>query len=265
MNAATVGFEFAGRRVLLSTPPGEEQSLAAVGRRFYATPIPGFVPPGDGVEPLDVGIAPGLGPCDRGQAIAVALVAAFDRAGLVPLHAAGLVAPPGSPGMIVFGAAGAGKTTLSTALMSVGWRVATDDSLMLEPETLDCRAFRRTMEPQIGWRADGTRQKRSWDLAAEAPERFVAVFAPRGLVFLGSRRETATALSRISASEAFLRLLAVAGRPDPVRIEILGRLASCGPAFEASCGPDVIRAPEIVSASLSAAFSEAGSPDWVTS
>jgi hypothetical protein len=239
-------FEFAGRRILLGLSNIDDSDLAHLGRRFFASrPLPCFRPD-ERTPRLEISIPRGARPRDRRQAMASGLVSGFGQAGLVPLHAAGLVMPSSSLGVLVIGEAGAGKTTLASSLLKAGWSVASDDSLMLEPVTLQCRAFRRTIEPQIGRRPDGTRRKHSWIPALEIPERFVSHLSPGGLVFLGARAASTTMVP-LSAAGALIRLLGAVGRRDHETVTALHRLTGCGPLILASCGPDVMSAPAAVS------------------
>ncbi len=238
-------FEFAGRRIMLDLSNIDDRDMAHLSRRFFASRLQPCFRPDERTPRLEISIQPGARPRDRRQAMASALVSGFGQAGLVPLHAAGLVTPSGSVGVLIIGEAGAGKTTLASSLLKTGWSVASDDSLMLEPLTLECRAFRRTIEPQIGRRPDGTRRKHSWVPALEIPERFVSRLSPGGLVFLGARAASTTT-APLSAADALVRLLGAAGRRDHETVAALHRLAGCGPLILASCGPDVMSAPEVV-------------------
>ncbi len=239
-------FEFAGRRILLGLSDIDDSDLAHLGRRFFASrPQPSFRPD-ERTPRVEVSIQQGARPRDRRLALASGLVSGFGQTGLVPLHAGGLMTPSSSLGVLIIGESGAGKTTLVSSLLKAGWSVASDDSLMLEPLTLECRAFRRTIEPRVGRRPDGTRRKHSWVPAIEMPERFVSRLSPGALIFLGERAASTTLLP-LSAADALIRLLGAAGRRDPETVAALHRLTGCGPLVLASCGPDVMNAPDLVS------------------
>lgn len=252
-------FEFAGRRVSVSAPLVDERTLVAFERRFFAKRVAPIAPTPDPRQRSQVPHEE----CE-GSRLVQALVSGFDRVGLFAFHAAGLVAPTGSPGVLVLGRASSGKTTLASSLLKVGWRVASDDALMLDSLTLNCLAFRRTMEPQVGWRPDGTREKFAWDLAVDTPEQFAPQLTPRAIVFLGSRTTTSSTFVRLPEGEAFLCLLRVAARRlTPERIGLFRRLATCGPALLASCGLDVLSAPEAVSERLLSTIADPDHPGSV--
>ncbi len=229
-------------------PSTEPWDFASLERRFYLTRLPSTGPIDDRVLRQEVVVPADPAPSERGLLLTLALVRGFGALDFVPLHAAGLVPPAGRSGLLIIGPTGAGKTTLASALLRVGWKIASDDLLMLERSTMECRAYRRTVEPQIGWKPDGSRQKTSWDPAVETPGLFVPVFRPGALVFLGDRGPAATTLSSLPAADAFVRLLGAAEQRDEGTIHTIHRLAQCGPAFLAACGPDVLEAPREVSA-----------------
>lgn len=67
--------------------------------------------------------------------LTLVLTTGWRRAGWVPLHAAGLVAPGasvgGSSGVLVCAASGGGKTTFTVAMVRRGWHSLGDDKLLM--------------------------------------------------------------------------------------------------------------------------------------
>ena len=63
--------------------------------------------------------------------MALAVHAALRQCALYSFHGAGLALPDGSAGLLVAGAAGTGKSTLTLRLAQRGWRYLGDDSLLL--------------------------------------------------------------------------------------------------------------------------------------
>jgi hypothetical protein len=63
--------------------------------------------------------------------------------GLFHLHGAALCAPLRHAGLVLAGASGVGKTTLSLALMMRGFTPFTDDIVLIDPATLHVRGLRR--------------------------------------------------------------------------------------------------------------------------
>jgi hypothetical protein len=85
------------------------------------------------------------------------------RSDLFHLHASSLCAPRSRDGVLLLGGSGRGKTTLTMGLMLRGFVPSADDVTLIDPETLELRAFRRAFHV-----ADET-----WALL----ERLVAPFA----------------------------------------------------------------------------------------
>lgn len=73
----------------------------------------------------------------RAHAFRHALTMLLPRTGWMPLHGAGLCAPPGHPldgtVLLLVGPSGCGKSTLTAGLLQRGWRCISDDLLALAP------------------------------------------------------------------------------------------------------------------------------------
>ena len=65
------------------------------------------------------------------------------RPDLFHLHGASLCLPTERTGLVLVGGSGRGKTTLTMGLMLRGFVPFADDVTLMEPETLELRAFRR--------------------------------------------------------------------------------------------------------------------------
>ena len=59
------------------------------------------------------------------------------------LHGAALADPSGTMSVLLLGESGVGKTTLTLALMALGFRPYTDDVVLLDPDALAPRTFER--------------------------------------------------------------------------------------------------------------------------
>jgi hypothetical protein len=71
------------------------------------------------------------------------------RRGHLLLHAGGAAAPDGRV-IIAHGASGAGKTTLTSALVAQGLAYVTDETVCLDPETLTIEPFRKPLTVKPG-------------------------------------------------------------------------------------------------------------------
>lgn len=138
------------------------------------------------------------------------------------LHGAALCAPSGTASILILGASGAGKTTLALALMARGFLPFADDVIVVDPDALAPRTFRRAFHVDRSTRAlvEGLRHAPSWqsDGMPEGyfmPSQWAEATAPVRRVFFPTVRPgEAPAVSALSIAEAAATLLPFSGTLD---------------------------------------------------
>jgi hypothetical protein len=108
------------------------------------------------------------------------------------LHGAALCNPSGNGSILILGASGAGKTTLTLALMARGFLPYADDVIVMEPDDLTPQTFQRAFHVNASTRRliAGLTDTRPWSLDdvpdgylmprrwAESPANVRAIFFP---------------------------------------------------------------------------------------
>jgi hypothetical protein len=150
--------------------------------------------------------------------------AALRQCGLYELHAAALVPPDRTGGVLIVGPSGSGKTTLAMRLTAAGWSNVADDLVLIRDDAGSANAFAfRRVFAATGLTLDAcplpridaaTREpnafepfKRRLDPEVLFPGRFVASCAPRALVFPALSGQPRTEVRSIEAPQALTRLL----------------------------------------------------------
>jgi hypothetical protein len=143
----------------------------------------------------------------------------------------------GDSAILLVGRSGAGKTTLSLALASRGFAVATDDVALVEPETLNIfpipRCFHLDDQSVALLEADGLRFPQSWKrfsfmVPSDLSVQRIRAWPARLLVFLSGPRAEQPRIATIWQAEMVARLLSETGQgplEDPEIVRGLGRLA----------------------------------------
>jgi hypothetical protein len=167
-----------------------------------------------------------------GLTLWIALIECLRARGRYPLHAAALVAPGGET-VLVPGTKGAGKSTLTLALLERGWSVVSDDTLFVERGAgglallgyrkrfhvrLDLAARRPDLAPLLRAPAPFEPQDKRWLALAESPR------------FAGRVRERAAAPARILFPE-IVDAPRSRREPMPARDALLGLLAASSFVF----------------------------------
>ncbi len=157
------------------------------------------------------------------------------------LHGAALATPSGRGSVLILGASGAGKTTLTLALMARGLLPLTDDLIFLDSQTLEPAVFQRAfhvdgtthrlvaaLSPPPAWRVNGLPpgygMPAHW---AEARPPVCAVFFPTVHV---DEAPSATKLSVADAAVTLLPFSATLDRSPELALAAAARLtgrASC--------------------------------------
>jgi hypothetical protein len=169
------------------------------------------------------------------------------RLGRFQLHGAALESPSGDTSLLVLGASGAGKTTLTLALMARGFLPYTDDIVFLEPDTLVPETFPRAfhvdpparvlveaLPEQPPWRFDGLPPGHA------TPARWATRGAPVRAVFFptvhpGAAPE-AGALSIADATAALLDVSATLDQAPELALAIAARLTAQAPCYALRSG-----------------------------
>ena len=206
------------------------------------------------------------GPTDTelGRVTSFAVCAALRRFGLFELHAAGVVAPKTSDGVLIVGASGSGKSTLTLELVKSGWGYLSDDELLLSHvgEEVEARGFRSffALAPASVATVGPGDLKMCFEPASMLAAPPVTSVAARFVLFTSISGLEETRISELDQAETMARLLracpwatydtAVAGS----YLQLLSRLARQARGFDLQGGTDLLesgRASHIISRSLS--------------
>lgn len=195
--------------------------------------------------------------------ISYALSSALRRCGLFELHSAAVVDPVSSKGVLVIGASGGGKSTLTVQLSAAGWSYLSDDVLMLSGADAEVEAWslRRCFSVTADTVAASSLLHSSVALLSadsfnESKQRFSPqdVFAtefresctPRTLLFSEVGNDAASCLSRLSAAEAMTRLIRISPwscydtRTASEHLAMFARLVKQTDSFALLAGKDLL-------------------------
>lgn len=206
-------------------------------------------------EPTDV---------EFGRVTSFAVCAALRRCGLFELHAAGVVAPDTSDGVLIVGSSGSGKSTLTLELVKSGWGYLSDDELLLSVagEEIEARGFRSffALAPASVAAVGPSGFKTCFEPASVFAAPAVTCVVPRFVLFTSISGLKETRLSPLDQAETMARLIracpwatydtAVAGP----YLQLLSRLARQARGFDLQAGTDLLepdRAAHIISRCLS--------------
>src|SRR6266850_5758567 len=183
--------------------------------------------------------------------------------GIYSLHAAGLVAPDGS-GVLIVGASGSGKSTITIGLIRAGWRYLADDAVLLRygrqgVEALVCRRSFYIDAARSSEYADfflgeetpdanGGRRRRV-SIHDAYPEQYVSRCLPRVLIFPQITCSQQSTLKRVERIRALGILLAQSAPQLFDRstmaghLELLKNLLQQTETYELKAGNDLYHQP----------------------
>jgi hypothetical protein len=209
--------------------------------------------------------------------LTMSLVLLLTRVGRYVLHAAALVGPRGGS-VLICAPSGAGKSTMTLNLLRAGWRLVTDDSVLLsvEGDGVQAGTFRRDLNlspdaadllPVLTAREwpppPGLRDK--WRVAPEDlfPDCFLPRTTPTALVFPQRTESGPSQIRPLPTTEAFARLVSQSAlglvqgkRGRSGYVEGIRRLALQCSAWGVEAGPDLRDDPGLVSGLLKDALTQ---------
>ncbi len=209
--------------------------------------------------------------------VAAPLAEHWRALGCFPLHAAAVEL--GAERLLICGASGSGKTSLSLALVTAGGTWRADDKVLLRrdgPSISAVSLYRNTNLPPATISnhprlrfvldrppLDETNDKRACQLTELDLAVKLEPFAPTALVFPVRRDRAQSACRRLPAAETLLRLSAQSpASPFRARLRaqhrMLVALASSLPAWEVECGSDVLEQPRAFARHLEASLAAPG-------
>jgi hypothetical protein len=198
----------------------------------------------------DAFVAPAFAdqPRDRRQRFwAYGLLKLLRACGAYGLHAAGVTTAAGDT-MLLVGPSGSGKSTLTMGLVEHGCGYLSDDSVLLRhrDHQVEALALRKAFGICFGDR------KRRVDVQVDYPAQHVALAPPRLLVFPRIVAAARSRLRRLSAPDAFGRLLKHGGpelydRPTMTsHLDTLAALVRQAPAYALDAGSDLHARPALL-------------------
>lgn len=195
---------------------------------------------------------------------AFALAKLLRSVGLFTLHAAGLVSPDGTP-ILIIARSGSGKSTLAVGLLRAGWRILSDDALVMREtcggvealglrkhlyiDGADAERYRDfSLSPAQADRAGGARFRLAPGSARF--EQVISAVKPEVLLFPRIADTPSSTLSRVSRADAMGRLLEASGPQTLDRsgmephLRALSRLTQQAVAIDLKSGRDLHSHPE---------------------
>ena len=179
-----------------------------------------------------------------------AVCAALRRFGLFELHSGGAVVPETGDGVLIVGASGTGKSTLTLQLAKAGWGYLSDDELLLSVsgDEVEVRGFRNffALAPAAARVGQQGALKTCFEPASVFATPPVSRATPRFVLFTSISGDSETRLSELSQTETMTELLracpwatydtAVAGP----HLQLLSRLARQAKGFSLAAGTDLL-------------------------
>lgn len=205
---------------------------------------------------------PGINDPILARALSFAVCAGLRRHGIFDVHAAGVVAPGQSAGVLIIGPSGSGKSTLTMQLVASGWDYLSDDELLLSSNgaRVEVRGFRRFFAlSEQALLASGIEEFTSL-VGPELTTGFKVCFEPHTmfqsnqiefvepgiLLFTRIADRVETQLSQLSPADTMARLLracpwATYDKPIAAQnLDILSRLARQSVGFDLAAGRDLL-------------------------
>jgi len=165
----------------------------------------------------------------------------------VHLHGAALSAPSGSTSVLILGASGTGKTTLTLALMGRDFLPFSDDAIFIEPRHLRLETFRRAFHVDPNARAlvekvvsPAVCRFDGMPPGYCAPSGWALHHAPvRTIVFPTLRPGAGPAITRLPLADAAARLLSLSSTLEPapeLALAVAARLTRHATSYALSAG-----------------------------
>jgi hypothetical protein len=178
--------------------------------------------------------------------------------GRFQLHGAALVTPSGRESVLVLGASGAGKTTLTLALMTRGFLPLADDLVVVAPETMMPALFPRAFHVDASTRtliralsADSPLRDDGLPSGYALPTRWASASAPIGALFFPTvqpgETSSADALSIPEAATALLPFSATLDESPELALSTTARLTARARCYRLRSGDLSAAAGEVVS------------------
>jgi hypothetical protein len=222
-------------------------------------------PPGQRLIEVRIGHTPrARHPVALANLFAYAIQAALRRSGLYHLHAAAVAREEGGAGVLLVGASGSGKSSLTLRLAAEGWRYLSDDALVLSEAEgrAEALALRRLFavtpasldacglpDAALGSPIPSDPEKRRLEPAALFPGSFASFCVPRTLVLPQVTGRAESRAVRLAPAEVMKRLMALCpwavfdACAAPGHLSALGRLVRQSRAWELQAGRDVFDDP----------------------
>ena len=211
-------------------------------------------------------------PLALNNVILYAVQSALRRAGLYQFHAACVLPPAQTIGMLVVGDSGCGKSTLTATLVSNGWRFSTDDNLLLShtDSGITAWALRRyftfhestlkacklnEFDFAVGGRVDSNKLR--FDARRAFPESFVELCRPAVIVFPEISNESKSRITPMEQSNALARLIEQCpwatcdAAAAPKHLKALSDLIKQTKSYSLSAARDIFEDPSSISDLLS--------------
>jgi hypothetical protein len=207
-------------------------------------------------------------PLALNNVILYAVQAALRRSGLYQFHAACVLSPSGTIGVLLIGDSGSGKSTLTATLVRNGWSFATDDNLLLsdtksgimawalrryftfhESTLKACKLYE--FDFAVGGRVDA--DKLRFDARRAFPESFVELSRPGVILFPEIRNEAKSRLAPMDQSNALARLIEQCPwatcdvAAAPMHLKALSDLIRQTKSYSLSAGRDIFEEPSSIS------------------
>jgi hypothetical protein len=190
-----------------------------------------------------------------------AFSAAWRRCGLFEFHSGGVVPPNETAALLIAGASGTGKSTITAQLAASGWSYLSDDTLLLKEAALGVEAvalrefFALTPTtvsalPLIQRTRQGTSEKERFAPQELFSSQQLESAKPAVVLFPIITGEPDSRLERLAASATMSRLLKLCPWScyDSVsagnHLTVLGRLARKAAGFDILAGTDLLRDPQ---------------------
>ena len=192
------------------------------------------------------------------QILSQAFSAAMRRCGLFEFHSGAAVPPNESSALLIAGASGSGKSTITSQLARAGWSYLSDDTLLLRQSgpSIEAVALRKffALTPAtvaaltaIGPTNTNGKTKERFSPQDLFLSHAIEIAKPAALAFPIITHESESRLHRLSPVETMSRLLRLCPWAcyDAVsahdHLNLLGRVARETPGFDMLSGTDLLR------------------------
>ena len=192
------------------------------------------------------------------QILSQAFSAALRRCGLFEFHSGAAIPPNESAALLIAGASGSGKSTITSQLATAGWSYLSDDTLLLRRSgpSIEAVALRKFFAltattiaalPTVGPMSAKGKAKERFSPQELFPSHPIEIAKPSAVVFPIITHESESRLQQLSAAETMSRLLRLCPWAcyDAVsasdHLSLLGHLARETRGFDMLAGTDLLR------------------------